>query len=137
MSAARPAVAAARRVVVKVGSSSLTSSGVGLEGEAVDALVDALAAHRAAGHEVVQAGGLERGARPGVVAGGRSLVDDDDGELAAGGRRSLLRPERRGQAGRAGADDEDVDAVHDYASLAALTSCGTTVSRSPTTPKSA
>ena len=41
------------------------------------------------------------------------------------------------EAGRAGADDEDVDAVHDYASLAALTSCGTTVSRSPTTPKSA
>ena len=77
MSAARPAVAAARRVVVKVGSSSLTSSGVGLEGEAVDALVDALAAHRAAGHEVVlvSSGAIAAGLMPlGLAARPRDLA---------------------------------------------------------------
>ena len=62
--------------------------------------------------EVVQAGGLEGGARERVVAGGRGLVDDGDGDLAARGRRALPRPEPRGEPGRAGADDEDVDAVH-------------------------
>jgi len=50
---ARPAVAAASRVVVKVGSSSLTAGGVGLDGALLDSLVDALAARRAAGVQVV------------------------------------------------------------------------------------
>ncbi|NUR24811.1 MAG: glutamate 5-kinase, partial [Catenulispora sp.] len=39
----RPEVTAARRIVVKVGSSSLTTALGGLSGERVDALVDALA----------------------------------------------------------------------------------------------
>ncbi len=39
----REAVARARRLVVKVGSSSLTSAAVGLDDARVDALVDALA----------------------------------------------------------------------------------------------
>ncbi len=39
-------VAAARRVVVKVGSSSLTTTAGGLDGDRVDALVDVLAGRR-------------------------------------------------------------------------------------------
>ena len=42
----REEVSAARRIVVKVGSSSLTTAVGGLDGERVDALVDALAARR-------------------------------------------------------------------------------------------
>ena len=48
----REAIARAHRVVVKVGSSSLTSSGR-LDPERLDRLVDALAAQRAAGRQVV------------------------------------------------------------------------------------
>ena len=50
--AARPAVAAAQRVVVKVGSSSLTTDGR-MDAAKVDRLVADLAAHRGRGHEVV------------------------------------------------------------------------------------
>jgi glutamate 5-kinase len=49
----RERAAAARRVVVKVGSSSLTSADGHLAGDRVDALVAALAALRADGREVV------------------------------------------------------------------------------------
>ena len=49
----RPDVAAARRVVVKVGSSSLTSPRGGVDGVRVDALVDALAARIADGTQLV------------------------------------------------------------------------------------
>ncbi|MDT7555027.1 MAG: glutamate 5-kinase, partial [Pseudonocardiales bacterium] len=49
----REAVAAARRVVVKVGSSSLTSISGGLDPTRLDGLVDALAKRRAAGAQVV------------------------------------------------------------------------------------
>lgn len=49
----RAAIASAGRVVVKVGSSSLTHPGGGIDVERVDALVDVLAAHHHAGHEVV------------------------------------------------------------------------------------
>ncbi len=51
--APRREVAAARRVVVKVGSSSLTAPGGGLDGARVDALVDALARRASEGREVV------------------------------------------------------------------------------------
>ena len=51
--AVRPAVTAARRVVVKVGSSSLTAPGGALDGRRVDALVDVLAERRRAGVSVV------------------------------------------------------------------------------------
>ena len=49
----RQAIATARRVVVKVGSSSLTSLTGGLDPARLDALVDALAKRRAAGSQVV------------------------------------------------------------------------------------
>ncbi len=62
----RAEVAAARRVVVKVGSSSLTSTGGGLDPARVDALVDTLAAGRAAGRElvVVSSGAIAAGLAP-------------------------------------------------------------------------
>ncbi|MEO6091092.1 MAG: glutamate 5-kinase, partial [Umezawaea sp.] len=53
ISLARKAVASATRVVVKVGSSSLTTAEGGLDPSRLDALVDALAARRAAGSQIV------------------------------------------------------------------------------------
>lgn len=49
----REAVRTARRVVVKVGSSSLTHPDGDIDRERIDALVDAIAARRALGHQVV------------------------------------------------------------------------------------
>ncbi len=49
----RQAIADAERLVVKVGSSSLTHAGGGLDAGRVDALVAQLAARRKAGHQVV------------------------------------------------------------------------------------
>src|SRR3954451_8921209 len=62
----RAEVAAARCVVVKVGSSSLTSATGDLSGERVDALVDAIAARRACGVEVVlvSSGAIAAGLAP-------------------------------------------------------------------------
>jgi glutamate 5-kinase len=56
----------ARRVVVKVGSSSLASVAGGLDGAALDAVVDALAATRAEGVEVVlvSSGAIAAGLAP-------------------------------------------------------------------------
>jgi len=64
--AVRHAVGTARRVVVKVGSSSLASARGGLDQAALDTLVDALAAHRLAGHEVilVTSGAIAAGCEP-------------------------------------------------------------------------
>ncbi|WP_067917425.1 glutamate 5-kinase [Actinomadura rubrobrunea] len=50
---AREAFAAARRIVVKAGSSSLTTPLGTIDADRVDALVDVLAARRAAGKEIV------------------------------------------------------------------------------------
>ncbi len=63
---ARAQLGAARRVVVKVGSSSLTSLAGGLDLERLDALVDALAARRAAGSQVVlvSSGAIAAGLAP-------------------------------------------------------------------------
>ena len=63
---ARARLAAARRVVVKVGSSSLTSAAGGLDPERLAALVDALAARRAAGGQVVlvSSGAIAAGLAP-------------------------------------------------------------------------
>ncbi|MEV0839015.1 glutamate 5-kinase [Actinocatenispora sera] len=60
------AVAAARCVVVKVGSSSLTTRAGGLDPARLDALVDALAARRAAGSDVilVSSGAIAAGLAP-------------------------------------------------------------------------
>ena len=63
---ARAAIAGARRVVVKVGSSSLTSLGGGLDPTRLDALVDALAKRRATGSQVVlvSSGAIAAGLAP-------------------------------------------------------------------------
>lgn len=63
---ARQRLASARRVVVKVGSSSLTSLDGGLDPSRLDALVDALAARRAAGSQVVlvSSGAIAAGLAP-------------------------------------------------------------------------
>ena len=63
---ARAQLGAARRVVVKVGSSSLTSLTGGLDPQRLDALVDALAARRATGSQVVlvSSGAIAAGLAP-------------------------------------------------------------------------
>ena len=74
----RRAVARGRRVVVKVGSSSLTSAGGGhLDPGALSLLVDTLAAHRLAGHQVVlvSSGAIAAGIGPlGLAARPRDLA---------------------------------------------------------------
>ncbi|WP_101650654.1 glutamate 5-kinase [Brevibacterium ihuae] len=86
----RAAVAGARRVVVKVGSSSLTSVAGGLDHGNLRALTDALADHRAAGHEVilVSSGAISAG----IVPMGLSLRPKDlaTQQAAAGVGQGLL-----------------------------------------------
>ncbi|MFE6334443.1 glutamate 5-kinase [Streptomyces sp. NPDC057806] len=64
--ALRPDVLNARRIVVKVGSSSLTTAVGGLDSDRVDALVDVLARTRAAGTEIVlvSSGAIAAGLAP-------------------------------------------------------------------------
>ncbi|MCW2684945.1 MAG: proB [Blastococcus sp.] len=64
--AVRPEIAGARRVVVKVGSSSLTTVPGGLDPERLSALVDVLGAVRTAGREVVlvSSGAIAAGLAP-------------------------------------------------------------------------
>lgn len=66
MTATRRMLGAARRVVVKVGSSSLTSLGGGIDPVRLDMLVDALAARRARGDQVVlvSSGAIAAGLAP-------------------------------------------------------------------------
>ncbi|OON80814.1 glutamate 5-kinase [Streptomyces tsukubensis] len=67
MAGARQGVAQARRVVVKVGSSSLTTAAGGLDADRVDALVDALAKARGAGTReivLVSSGAIAAGLAP-------------------------------------------------------------------------
>ncbi|NKE63228.1 glutamate 5-kinase [Lentzea sp. PSKA42] len=66
VSQARNAVASANRIVVKVGSSSLTTAEGGLDPARLDALVDALAARCAAGSQVVlvSSGAIAAGLAP-------------------------------------------------------------------------
>jgi glutamate 5-kinase len=66
VSPARTAVASANRIVVKVGSSSLTTAAGGLDPARLDALVDALAARCAAGSQVVlvSSGAIAAGLAP-------------------------------------------------------------------------
>jgi glutamate 5-kinase len=63
---ARPEIAGARRVVVKVGSSSLTTLPGGLDTDRLQALVDVLGGARAAGREVVlvSSGAIAAGLAP-------------------------------------------------------------------------
>ncbi|MGH3793068.1 MAG: glutamate 5-kinase, partial [Pseudonocardiaceae bacterium] len=66
MSPPRQAVARARHLVVKVGSSSLTTAAGGLDRAKLDALVDALAARVAAGTQLVlvSSGAIAAGLAP-------------------------------------------------------------------------
>src|SRR3954464_5965354 len=68
---ARPEIAGARRVVVKVGSSSLTTLPGGLDAARLSALVDVLSGVRAAGREVVlvSSGAIAAGLAPLGVSG--------------------------------------------------------------------
>ncbi|CAL9603592.1 Glutamate 5-kinase [Actinosynnema sp. ALI-1.44] len=77
LSQARQAVAAAGRVVVKVGSSSLTTAQGGLDRSRLDALVDAVAARCAAGSQVVlvSSGAIAAGLAPlGITRRPRDLA---------------------------------------------------------------
>lgn len=63
----RPAVSEARRIVVKVGSSSLTTASGGLDADRVDALVDVLAKSRSGGEKevvLVSSGAIAAGLAP-------------------------------------------------------------------------
>src|SRR4051794_21063507 len=66
MTVVRPQIAGARRVVVKVGSSSLTTLPGGLDADRLSALVDVLGGVRAAGREVVlvSSGAIAAGLAP-------------------------------------------------------------------------
>src|SRR6266516_2608730 len=66
MTATRAAIAVARRVVVKVGSSSLTTVAGGLDEERISAIVDVLAARVKVGSEVVlvSSGAIAAGLAP-------------------------------------------------------------------------
>ncbi len=57
-------MAAARRIVVKVGSSSLTTAAGGLDADRVDALVDVLAEHRGREVVLVSSGAIAAGLAP-------------------------------------------------------------------------
>ncbi|WP_156757758.1 glutamate 5-kinase [Actinokineospora pegani] len=76
-SAPRPAIAAARLTVVKVGSSSLTTAAGGLDTARLDALVDAIAGRLAAGGHVVlvSSGAIAAGLSPlGIAKRPRDLA---------------------------------------------------------------
>ncbi|MEU8432228.1 glutamate 5-kinase [Streptomyces sp. NPDC029216] len=67
MSAARQGVVDARRIVIKVGSSSLTTAAGGLDADRVDALVDVLAKARSGGEKeivLVSSGAIAAGLSP-------------------------------------------------------------------------
>ncbi|MFI6560767.1 glutamate 5-kinase [Streptomyces sp. NPDC050534] len=67
MAGARQGVIEARRIVVKVGSSSLTSAAGGLDADRVDALVDVLARSRSGGEKeivLVSSGAIAAGLAP-------------------------------------------------------------------------
>src|SRR3982750_314178 len=71
MTVVRPHIAGARRVVVKVGSSSLTTLPGGLDADRLSALVDVLGGVRAAGREVVlvSSGAIAAGLAPLALTG--------------------------------------------------------------------
>lgn len=95
---ARAALAGARRIVVKVGSSSLTSAAGGLDPARVDALVDALAGGPAAQTVLVSSGAIAAGlaplsltARPRDLATQQAAAAVGQGELVAHYSRSFAR----------------------------------------------
>ncbi|MDN5636083.1 MAG: glutamate 5-kinase [Brevibacterium sp.] len=96
----RTDIAAARRIVIKVGSSSLTTLDGGLDEAKLIALTDVIGAHRAAGHEVILvssgaiAAGLEPmglNKRPGDLATQQAAAGVGQGLLMAAYTRALGR----------------------------------------------
>ncbi|MGO2860396.1 MAG: glutamate 5-kinase [Brevibacterium sp.] len=86
----RTDIAGARRIVVKVGSSSLTTLDGGLDEAKLIALTDVIGAHRAAGHEVilVSSGAIAAGLEPmGLRKRPRDLATQ---QAAAGVGQGLL-----------------------------------------------
>src|SRR5271154_1906077 len=86
----REVVASARRIVVKVGSSSLASPGGGIDATRLDALVDALAGRVDAGAQVVlvSSGAIAAGLKPlGLTARPRDLATQ---QAAARGGQGML-----------------------------------------------
>ncbi|WP_231447254.1 glutamate 5-kinase [Brevibacterium zhoupengii] len=87
---ARTDIATARRIVIKVGSSSLTTLDGGLDEAKLIALTDVIGAHRAAGHEVilVSSGAIAAGLEPmGLYKRPRDLATQ---QAAAGVGQGLL-----------------------------------------------
>ncbi|MFJ8195631.1 glutamate 5-kinase [Streptomyces sp. NPDC096152] len=82
MAGVRQAVCEARRIVVKVGSSSLTTASGGLDADRVDALVDVLAKSREGG--VARRASDEGGDGRRVGGGEREVVLVSSGAIAAG-----------------------------------------------------
>ena len=84
----RSVIGAARTIVVKVGSSSLTTSSGGLDPVRLDALVDALAARAARGTSVVlvSSGAIAAGLAPlGLKRRPRDHVVDQPDAISLGG----------------------------------------------------
>jgi glutamate 5-kinase len=83
---ARQDVVEARRVVVKVGSSSLTTAAGGLDADRVDALVDVLASVRGSGATGGPHAGTGTGPGPGSAGGppDKEIVLVSSGAIAAG-----------------------------------------------------
>jgi glutamate 5-kinase len=104
VSESRERIGAARRIVVKVGSSSLTSLAGGLDPDRLHRLVDALAGRRAAGSQVVlvSSGAIAAGLAPlGLVKRPRDLATQQAAAsvgqllLAHAYSASFLRHEQR------------------------------------------
>lgn len=94
----RAAVASAQRLVVKVGSSSLTTEGGGLAEDRLDALVDALAGAAADQVVLVSSGAIAAGLaplrmrrRPRDLAGQQAAASVGQGILVASYTRSFAR----------------------------------------------
>ncbi len=96
----RQLIAGAARVVVKVGSSSLTHDGGGVDGDRIDGLVDEVAARRTAGHQVVlvSSGAIASGLpslglarRPRDLATQQAAASVGQGMLVAQYSRSFAR----------------------------------------------
>ncbi len=101
-SPARSAVAAARTLVVKVGSSSITTSAGGLDRVRLDGLVDALAARQLAGSHVVlvSSGAIAAGLSPlGLTRRPRDLATQ---QAAAAVGQQLLAEQYAGSFARYG-----------------------------------
>ncbi|WP_373694891.1 glutamate 5-kinase [Kineococcus terrestris] len=98
----REVLGTARRVVVKVGSSSLTTAGGGLDAARLDGLVDVLAARRLAGSDVVlvSSGAIAAGLAPlGLAKRPRDLASQ---QAAASVGQGLLVAEYARAFARAG-----------------------------------